>query len=49
MLYEVFEQLRQEAGVRQVKGAQLALAENGGGIMGFDEAACVVSILSKEE
>jgi len=35
-------QLRGEAGPRQVSGARTALAENGGGVMGFDEAACSV-------
>ncbi|MEH6408889.1 MAG: thiolase family protein [Hyphomonas sp.] len=45
MLTELVEQLRGEAGVRQVKGARLALAENGGGIVGLDEAACIVTIL----
>ncbi len=45
MLYELCVQLRGEAGVRQVAGARLALAENGGGVIGFDEAACAVTIL----
>ncbi|MBQ0918347.1 thiolase family protein [Hydrogenophaga aromaticivorans] len=45
MLTELVEQLRGEAGPRQVKGARLALAESGGGIMGFDEACCVVTVL----
>jgi acetyl-CoA acetyltransferase len=47
MVYEVVEQLRGEAGQRQVRGAQLGLIENGGGVMGFDEAACAVTILEK--
>jgi acetyl-CoA acetyltransferase len=47
MIYELCLQLRGEAGERQVKGAALALAENGGGVMGFDEAACSVTILEK--
>ncbi len=47
MLGELVIQLRAEAGPRQVDGAELALAENGGGIMGFDEAACVVTILER--
>lgn len=47
MIYELMEQLRGEAGPRQVKGARLALAENGGGVIGFDEAACVVTILER--
>ena len=45
MVAELAEQLRAEAGDRQVKGARYALAENGGGVMGFDEAACSVIIL----
>ena len=28
--------------------ARLALAENGGGVMGFDEAACAITILEKD-
>lgn len=46
-LYELVTQLRGEAGVRQVPGAQMALAENGGGFHGVEEAACVVTILEK--
>ena len=48
MIHELCLQLRGEAGERQVKGARLALAENGGGVMGFDEAACAITILEKE-
>jgi len=47
MVYEMCLQLRGEAGARQVKGATLGLIENGGGVMGFDEAACAVHILEK--
>jgi acetyl-CoA acetyltransferase len=47
MVYELCQQLRGEAGARQVKGASLGLIENGGGVMGFDEAACAVHILEK--
>ena len=47
MVYETCLQLRGEAGARQVKGAQLGLIENGGGVMGFDEAACSITILEK--
>ena len=49
MVHEVCLQLRGEAGVRQVRGATLGLIENGGGVMGFDEAACAVTILEKSE
>ncbi len=49
MIHEVSAQLRGEAGVRQVKGASLGIIENGGGVMGFDEAACAITILEKCE
>jgi len=45
MIHELVVQLRGEAGRRQVPGARLALAENGGGFHGLEEAACVVTIL----
>ena len=47
MLEELVVQLRGEAGDRQVGGAQFALQQNAGGLMGFDEAACSVAILSR--
>ena len=47
MTYELVTQLRGEAGERQVQGARLALQENGGGVIGFDEAACAVTIFEK--
>lgn len=47
MVYEMCLQLRGEAGARQVRGASLGLIENGGGVMGFDEAACAIHILEK--
>ena len=37
-------QLRGEAGPRQVDGARIALAENGGGLMGVEEAAIGITI-----
>jgi acetyl-CoA acetyltransferase len=46
-LYELVVQLRGEAGKRQVKDPQFALAENGGGNIGFGEAALCVHILEK--
>ena len=49
MVHETCLQLRGEAGARQVCGAALGLIENGGGVMGFDEAACAVHILEKSE
>lgn len=47
MVYELCTQLRGEAGPRQVAGARLGLAQNGGGQIGFEEAACSVLILEK--
>ncbi len=47
MVYETCLQLRGEAGARQAKNASLGIIENGGGVMGFDEAACAVHILEK--
>jgi acetyl-CoA acyltransferase len=44
---EIVTQLRGEAGPRQVEGARIGLAENGGGFYGLEEAACVVTILQK--
>jgi acetyl-CoA acetyltransferase len=48
MIDELMLQLRCEAGPRQVSGARIALAENGGGVTGFDEAACSVIILHRD-
>jgi len=42
-------QLRGEAGEAQLPNARIALAENGGGFYGIEEAACVVTILEKPE
>lgn len=46
-IVELTEQLRGDAGKRQVDGAKVALAENGGGFIKEDAAALVVSILTK--
>ena len=46
-LVELVDQLRGRCGHRQVAGARVALAENGGGFLGTDAAAMVVTILSK--
>jgi acetyl-CoA acetyltransferase len=48
MIYELVTQLRGEAGSRQSEGANIALAENGGGVIGFDEAACSITILQRQ-
>jgi acetyl-CoA acetyltransferase len=47
-IYELVGQLRGEAGVRQVSGARIALAENGGGLRGIEEAALAVTILERK-
>ena len=46
-LYELVTQLRGEAGPRQVANARIAIAENGGGFLGVEEAATVVTILER--
>ena len=46
-IYELTEQLRGRAGARQVEGARLAVAENGGGFLGRDAAALVMTVLSR--
>lgn len=45
-VFELVQQLRGEAGSRQVPGARLALAENGGGMYGGEEAVAAITILS---
>lgn len=44
-IFELVQQLRGEAGPRQVPGARIALAENGGGMYGGEEAVTAVTIL----
>ena len=44
---ELVTQLRGEAGKRQVRDAHIALAENGGGALGNEEAALCIHILEK--
>jgi acetyl-CoA acetyltransferase len=46
-IHELVTQLRGEAGKRQVSGARIALAENGGGALGNEEAAMCIHILEK--
>ncbi len=46
-IYELGLQLRGAAGQRQVEGARLGLAENGGGNIGVEEAAMCIHILEK--
>ena len=45
-LVELADQLRGRVGARQVEGARVALAENGGGFLGTDPAAMVITVLS---
>ena len=45
--YELVTQLRGEAGKRQVEGARIAMAENGGGTIGAGEAAMAIHIFEK--
>jgi acetyl-CoA acetyltransferase len=46
-VHELVTQLRGEAGPRQVAGARIALAENGGGLQGIEEAVATVTILGR--
>ena len=46
-IHELVTQLRGEAGKRQVKPARIAMAENGGGVIGNEEAAMCIHILEK--
>ncbi len=48
-IVELTEQLRGHSGKRQVEGARIALAHNGGGAIGTDAAATVVTLLKKED
>jgi len=45
-IFELVTQLRGEAGVRQVEGARVGIAENGGGVIGVEAAALAITILS---
>ncbi len=45
--HELVTQLRGVAGARQVEGARIGLAENGGGLMGVEEAAIGVTIYER--
>src|SRR6266404_1951766 len=46
-IHELVAQLRGEAGQRQVQGARIALAENGGGLYGIEEAVACITILGR--
>ena len=47
-IHELVMQLRGEAGPRQVRGARTAIAENGGGLQGIEEAVACITILQHE-
>ncbi len=44
---ELVTQLRGEAGARQVEGAKVALQENGGGSIGYEEGVVAVNIFTR--
>ncbi len=46
-IHELVTQLRGEAGARQVHGARHAIQENGGGLLGVEEAALSIHILTR--
>ena len=46
-VFELVAQLRGEAGPRQVAGARTAVAENGGGLHGIEEAVACVTVLQR--
>ena len=46
-LFELVTQLRGEAGARQVPQARIALAENGGGLAGVEEAVACLTLLGR--
>jgi len=46
-LHELVAQLRGEAGTRQVPRCSVAVAENGGGFLGVEEAATTVTVLTR--
>lgn len=47
MCHELITQLRGEAGERQVRNARIGLQQNGGGIIGLEEALCAVAIYER--
>jgi acetyl-CoA acyltransferase len=44
-IHELTRQLRHEAGANQVERARFAIAENGGGFLGVEEAAACITVL----
>jgi acetyl-CoA acetyltransferase len=47
-IHELVTQLRGEAGARQVDGARIAAQENGGGLLGIEEAVVAVNLFAKD-
>lgn len=47
-IFELVSQLRGDCGARQVEGARYAIQENGGGMLGVEEASAVVTILGRD-
>ena len=47
-IHELVTQLRGEAGSRQVASARIAIAENGGGLQGIEEAVACITILRRD-
>lgn len=47
MIHELATQLRHEAGPRQVEGCRLAIGENGGGNIAYEEASMGIHILER--
>jgi acetyl-CoA acyltransferase len=47
MIHELVTQLRHEAGPRQVEGCRIAMGENGGGNIAFEEASMAMHILER--
>lgn len=46
-IHELVTQLRGEAGSRQVKGARIGMAQNGGGFIGVEEAVVCITLLGR--
>lgn len=47
-IFELVTQLRGDAGKRQVENARFAIAENGGGLYGIEDAVTCITILGKD-
>ena len=47
MIQEITQQLRGEAGERQVPDATVGVTQNAGGLVAIDEALCGVTVLER--